>query len=103
MGIWKVVLFLYLFVFDLVEYGYVRYEFFKMLFLIIVLDGVILVLDEIMVLIKCNCEGVLVCRNMRCSCSRSKLLCILFCKCNGGDECLNEFIRMVVILREVID
>ena len=80
---------------DLVEYEYVRHEPSKTLLPATVPDGVTFAPDEIMTLIRCNCEGALACRNMRCSCSHSKLSCTMFCKCNAGDECLNELTKMV--------
>lgn len=47
---------------DLVNFGYFRYEFLKLLLLVIVLVDVFFVLDEIMKLIKCSCEGLSLCR-----------------------------------------
>ena len=89
-GTWKAALSLDPPALDPVEYGYVRHEPSKTLLPTTVPDGVTLAPDEIMTLIECNCEGASACRNMRCSCSRSKLPCTLFCKCKAGDECLNE-------------
>ena len=86
-GTWKAALSLHPPALHPMEYGYVRHEPSKTLLPTTVPDGVTLAPDEIMALIKCNCEGASACRNMRCSCSRSKLPCTLFCKCNGGDEC----------------
>ena len=88
---------------DAMEYGYVSHEPSKTLLPTTVPDGVTLAPDEIMTLIKCNCEGALARRNMRRSCSHSKLPCTLFCKCNAGDECLNELTKTVAIPREVTD
>ena len=103
MGTWKAALSLDSPARDPVEYGYVRHEPSKTLLPTTVPDAVTLAPDEIMTLIKCNCEGTSACRNMRCSCSRSKLPCALFCKCNGGDKCLNELTKTVAIPREVTD
>ena len=88
---------------DPVENGYVRHEPFKTLLPTTVPEGVTLAPDGIMTLIKCNCEGASACRNMRCSCSRSRLPCTLISKCNAGDECLNELTKTVAIPREVTD
>ena len=52
---------------DPVEYGYVRHEPSKSL-LRTTVPYVTLAPDEIMSLIKCNCDGTTACRNMRCSC-----------------------------------
>ena len=79
MGTWKAALSLNPPALDPVEYGYVRHEPSKTLLPTTVPDGVTLEPDEIMTLIKCNCEGASACRNMRCSCSHSKLPCTLFC------------------------
>ena len=78
-GTWKAALSLDPPALDAVEYGYVRHKPSKMLLPTTVADGVTLAPDEI----KCNCEGVSACRNMRCSCSRSKLPCTLFCFVNA--------------------
>ena len=102
-GTWKAALFLDPPTLDPVEYEYVRHEPSKTLLPTTVPDGVTLAPDEIMTLIKCNCEGASACRNMSCSCSRSKLPCALFCKCNAGDEFLNELTKTVAIPREVTD
>ena len=40
---------------------------------------------------------------MKCSCSRSKLPCALFCKCTAASECLNELIKTVTVPREEED
>ncbi len=102
-GIWKAALTLDPPTLDLVEYGYVRHEPSKSLIPTTVPDGVTLAPDDIMSVIKCNCEGASACRNMRCSCNRSKLPCTLFCKCEAGDECLNELTKTVVTPRETTD
>ena len=88
---------------DPIEYGYVRYEPSKTLLPTTVPDDVTLAPDEIVSLMKCNCEGASACRNTRCSCSRSKLPCTLFCKCNAGDECFNELTKTVSVSKEVTD
>ena len=74
-GTWKTALSLNPPTLDAMEYGYASHEPSKMLLPTTVPDGVTLAPDEIMTLIKCNCEGASVCRNMRHSCSRSKLPC----------------------------
>ena len=74
-GTWKAALALDPPALDPVEYGYVRHEPSKTLLPTTVPDGVTLAPDEIMTLIKCNCEGASACRNRRCNCSRSKLPC----------------------------
>ena len=102
-GTWKAALSLDLPALDAVEYGYVRHEPSKTLLPTTVPDGVTLPPDKIMTLIKCNCKGTSACRNKRCSCNRSKLPCTLFCKCNAGDECLNELTKTVALPREVTD
>ena len=102
-GTWKATLSLDPPALDPVEYGYVRHEPSKTLLPTTVPEGVTLAPDGIMTLIKCNCEGASACRNMRCSCSRSRLPCTLFSKCNAGDECLNELTKTVAIPREVTD
>ena len=99
--IWKAALSLGPSTLDAGEYGYVRHEPSKTLLPTAVPNGVTLAPDEIMMLIKCNCEGASACRNM--GCSPSKLECTLFCKCNAGDECFNELTQTVAILREFTD
>ena len=102
-GTWKAALSLDPPALDPVEYGNVRHEpsikIQDVRLPTTVPDDVTLVPNEIMTLIKCNCEGASVCRNMRCSCSRSKLPYTLFCKCNAGVECLNELTKTVAIPR----
>ena len=102
-GTWKAALSLDPPALDPVEYVYVRHEPSKTLLPTTVPDGVTLAPDEIMTLIKCNCEGTSACRNIRCSYSCSKLPCTLFSKRNTGDECLNELTKTVAIPREVTD
>lgn len=75
---------------DPVEFGYVRHEPSKSLVPVTVPAGVPLAPDEILSLIKCNCQGDKRCGTQRCSCSRQKLPCTLFCGCNAGNECFNE-------------
>ena len=60
---WKAVLSLDPPALDPVEYGYVRQKPSKTLLPTTVPDGVTLAPDEIMTLIKCNCEGASACRN----------------------------------------
>ena len=57
MGTWKAALSLDPPALDPVEYGYVKHEPSKTLLPTTVPDGVTLATDEIMTLIKCNCEG----------------------------------------------
>ena len=102
-GIWKAAVTIDPLTIYPVEYGYVRHEPSKSLLPTTVPDGVTLAPDDIMSLIKCNCEGASACRNMRCSCNRSKLSCTLFCKCDAGVECLNELTKTVVTPREATD
>lgn len=102
-GTWKAALSLDPPALDAVEYGYVRHEPSKTLLPTTVPNGVTLPRDEIMTLIKYNCKGASAYRNMRCSCSRSRLPCTLISKCNAGDECLNELTKTVAIPREVTD
>ena len=80
------------------EYGYVRDESSKTLLPTTVADGVTLAPEDIMTLIKCNCEGANPCRTMRCSCSCSP--CTLFCKCNAASKCLNKLTKMVAAPRK---
>lgn len=75
---------------DPVEYGYARHEPSKSLIPVTVPAGVQLAPDEILSLIKCNCEGDKRCVTQRCGCSRQRLPCTLFCGCNAGNECFNE-------------
>ena len=78
-GTWKTALSLDPPALDAVEYGYVSYKPSKILLPTTVPDGVTLAPDEV----NCNCEGASACRNMRCSCSRRKLPCTLFCFVNA--------------------
>ena len=80
---------------DPVNFGYSRHEPSKSLLPVTVPADVPLAPDEIMKLIKCSCEGPSPCRTQRCSCSRLKLPCTLFCKCNAGSECLNDLTKTV--------
>ena len=87
---------------DPLNYGYVRHEPSKSLLPITVPNGVALAPDAIMSLIKCNCqESKSRCKTSKCTCNRAKLPCTLFCKCNGGDDCLNELTRTVTAPQEV--
>lgn len=101
--IWKAALALDPPAVDPTEHGYTRHEPSKSLLPTTVPDGVSLAPDEIMALIKCNCDDTAPCRNMRCGCSRSKLPCTLFCKCNGGIECHNELTKTVSVPSEDAD
>ena len=86
---------------DSLEYGCVKHELSKSLIPRTIPDSMKLALDEIMSLIKCNCEGANQCRNMQCSCNRlNRLPCTLFCKCNADNECLNKLTKTVPMRRE---
>lgn len=80
---------------DPVNFGCTKHEPSKSLLPVTVPASVPLAPEEIMQLIKCGCEGSSPCRTLRCSCSRLKLPCTLFCKCNAGSECLNDLTKTV--------
>jgi hypothetical protein len=89
---------------DPLNYGYIRHEPSKSLPPTTVPDGEPLAPDPILALIRCNCsEGESRCKTSRCSCTRASLPCTPFCKCNGGDDCLNELTRTVTAPQEVND
>ncbi|KAG1677196.1 hypothetical protein GQR58_013996 [Nymphon striatum] len=62
---------------DPTEHGYTRHESSKSLLPTTVPDGVSLAPDEIMALIKCNCDDTAPCRNMRCQLIKNNIICIL--------------------------
>lgn len=43
--------------------------------------------DYVLKLIKCSCGN---CGSSRCSCVSARLPCTVFCKCEGGGDCLNS-------------
>ena len=72
------------------QHGYTRHVPSRSLIPVTVPQGVPLAPDEILSLIKCNCQGDKQCGTQRCSCSRQKLPCTLFSGSNAGDGCFNE-------------
>ena len=45
--------------------------------------------DNVLKRIRCTCETSQ-CKNLSCSCDKSKISCSEFCKCMDGNVCLNE-------------
>lgn len=52
-------------------------------------EGVPLIPDELLQLIKCSCQADRPCRTQRCSCKNASLPCSTFCTCKGEVPCEN--------------
>ena len=58
-------------------------------------DGVALVPDALLKVVKCGCSGEIQCRTKRCGCRQSNLACSVFCACQDY-RCFNEKTRQTL-------
>ena len=59
-------------------------------------DGVALVPDALLEVVKCGCSGEIQCRTKRCGCRQSNLACLVFCACQGSHRCFDEKTRQTL-------
>ena len=62
-------------------------------------DGVALVPDALLKVVKCSCSGEIQCRTKRCGCRQSNLACSVFCACQDH-RCFNEKTRQTLQANE---
>ena len=72
------------------SFGWLRNEASQTLTPTTVPRGVALAQEDILKLIRCQCESESPCASLRCGCNKARLGCTMFCVCQGGIMCMNE-------------
>ena len=66
-------------------------------------EGVTLVLDELLKMIRCSCKSNIPCKSGRCSCTGYNLPCSVFCVCQGGLQCHNVKHSELIDADDIVD
>ena len=74
-----------------VEFGWDADHTNKSLFPCTVTEGVSLVPETVLKLIRCGCESERACKGNNCGCTGRQVTCTIFCACAGGLGCSNPF------------
>ena len=72
------------------DFGWLREETTQSLTPVTVPKGIALAPEEILKLIKCQCDSEEPCGTLRCGCNKARLGCTVFCTCQGSIICKNE-------------
>ena len=80
---------------DVTLHGWSRHEGTDSLRPVTVPEGVALIPQELVELIKCSCKAEIPCRTQRCSCRSAGLPCSPFCTCKGEAPCENTNTSLV--------
>ena len=85
---------------DVTLHGWSQREGTDSLYPVTVPDGIALIPEELVHLIKCSCQAERPCRTQRCSCRNASLQCSSFCACKGEAPCYNINVSSMIATPE---